>query len=291
MKAKNWIKISSILIFILAFSGLSHHIFFSQKPTQTDSAAKPMVLAASSDKPAKWNIYENDFYGFKLQYPSYWNNPQEEAINDPDYNYIFRVSFGTDQGFNGDSAEGFSVFVYRGNMCLSSFDSMQISDNNPDVPLANSIANNINNHPGCVSRKITATSDVFPRQVDIYQYAGKNYTFVIIPFMSRNENLSDHIINQFSDMAKTFVILPKDQIQANTIGTNNPTIKNTAVPSRPRSTMICPDPSQKPTYSKTKGKHMDEDCCPDPDEWPNPQCSYNAASFKILLAGPSSKKK
>ena len=39
-------------------------------------------------------------------------------------------------------------------------------------------------------------------------------------------------------------------------------------------------------YSDTKGKHIDEDCCPDPDEWPKPGCVYSAAGYALMLKGP-----
>lgn len=41
-----------------------------------------------------------------------------------------------------------------------------------------------------------------------------------------------------------------------------------------------------PSYSKTKGKHMDEDCCPDPDEWAKPGCVYDALGLSILIGRP-----
>lgn len=45
-----------------------------------------------------------------------------------------------------------------------------------------------------------------------------------------------------------------------------------------------------PQKSDTKGKHVDEDCCPDPDEWPKPGCIYNAEGYSIMLKGPAKKK-
>ena len=41
-----------------------------------------------------------------------------------------------------------------------------------------------------------------------------------------------------------------------------------------------------PRKSKTKGKHMDEDCCPDPDEWANPRCEYSLKDYSIMLGKP-----
>ena len=45
-----------------------------------------------------------------------------------------------------------------------------------------------------------------------------------------------------------------------------------------------------PSKSDTKGKHMDEDCCPDPDEWPKPGCVYDAHGLSLMLRGPAGKK-
>jgi len=39
-----------------------------------------------------------------------------------------------------------------------------------------------------------------------------------------------------------------------------------------------------PHKSNTKSKHMDEDCCPDPDEWANPRCEYSSKDYGVLLS-------
>lgn len=293
---KNRKEIIILLIFLVLTSVF---LYFTKKTSlENQSYQQGIVLAESTEKNLEWATYHNDTFGFEVKYPGDWATPEEETINDPDYNYIYRASFGTDQGFAGETAEGFTVFVYRGNVCLPNNDSIKTTDKLPNVPLADSIANNTNRISDCASRKITINSDVFPHDLDIYQYVGKNYTFVVIPFMSRNEALPEHIIGQFNEAVKTFSVLPQEPLKndnirvfpKNVIVSQAAKIQKAApAPVRTRGTMVCPDPQQKPAYSKTKGRHMDEDCCPDPDEWPNPQCAYPAAAFKILMSGPKKK--
>jgi hypothetical protein len=47
----------------------------------------------------------------------------------------------------------------------------------------------------------------------------------------------------------------------------------------------CAEKNDHPGYSDTKGKHMDEDCCPDPDEWPKPGCVYSSSGRALMLKG------
>ena len=58
--------------------------------------------------------------------------------------------------------------------------------------------------------------------------------------------------------------------------------------SRPRAIVLsCQEKNYgRPSKSDGKGKHMDEDCCPDPDEWPKPGCVYDAKGYSIMLKGP-----
>jgi len=53
----------------------------------------------------------------------------------------------------------------------------------------------------------------------------------------------------------------------------------------------CPEKNDgDPGRSQTKGKHIDEDCCPDPDEWARPGCVYSPHGYALMLKGPVKKK-
>jgi hypothetical protein len=96
---------------------------------------------------------------------------------------------------------------------------------------------------------------------------------------------------------------PVEKIVENTMKAPAPvvrkdTTKTTAVAKPPvipkkeaSKSISCKHKNDHPSYSKTKGKHMDEDCCPDPDEWPKPGCVYSKKGLALMLSGPSKKKK
>ena len=64
--------------------------------------------------------------------------------------------------------------------------------------------------------------------------------------------------------------------------------KQVAGPPAIKRNLRCPAKIDGPSIStKNKVNHMDEDCCPDYDEWPKPNCIYTAADYAIMLKGPT----
>lgn len=55
---------------------------------------------------------------------------------------------------------------------------------------------------------------------------------------------------------------------------------------QPSAHISCAKDTKGARRSDTKGKHRDEDCCPDPDEWPKPGCRYSAAGLALMMKGP-----
>jgi hypothetical protein len=50
---------------------------------------------------------------------------------------------------------------------------------------------------------------------------------------------------------------------------------------------VCEKKNDKPHDSKKTSKpHMDMECCPDPDEWPNPHCHYTPEQLSRMLKPP-----
>jgi hypothetical protein len=78
------------------------------------------------------------------------------------------------------------------------------------------------------------------------------------------------------------------------VSEDNPTAISNSVAKKISSTLAikrnlrCPAKHDSPSIStENKVNHMDEDCCPDYDEWPKPNCIYSATDYAIMLKGPT----
>jgi len=75
------------------------------------------------------------------------------------------------------------------------------------------------------------------------------------------------------------LILPGEN---DVIVSSTPKIKTSVLPKK----ISCQEKNDHPQKSKTRGKHRDEDCCPDPDEWPNTACVYSQKGLDLMLKKP-----
>ncbi len=249
-------------------------------------------LEAVPDITANWKQYENDKYGFAIKYPQNWENP-EDISPTADNKYISRISFVSSAG--GQDRKGFDVYVYP----ISRFPGPENTDN--------LVRKNDGNISGNCARfgAITLGGEGYPaKEIDVkggdpcfeetffYSLAKGNYLYNIVP-LETGYNISNYddkvtLIKtdpQFYDIISTLSFAEKTEI-----GNIPRKIVQRAV-SPPKVRFVggggkCPEKNDHPRYSKTKGKHMDEDCCPDPDEWPNPRCSYSGGGMGILRAKP-----
>lgn len=104
------------------------------------------------------------------------------------------------------------------------------------------------------------------------------------------ENKEDNPVEKVvENNPKTVPTVKKDTTKATTVA-KLPTILKKEI-SKAISCKDERDGKDHPKNSTTKGKHRDEDCCPDPDEWPKPGCVYSQKALDLMLSGPPKKKK
>jgi hypothetical protein len=238
--------------------------------------------AQASIDTSNWKNYRDPLYHFEIKYPAEWASPVAKRINDPDFDYEYQVLFGTADTIAGDGIEGFTIFVYPTNKCNATGASGQ---------------------PKCATTKSKSAVESDSQQ-NIFEFSSKVYTYTIVPFVpdpSTDSILVQKTKLELNEAQKTFVLdpnlqlVPKPQNQPN--AKSLPPVQAPKPVPAPRigrsgkltgavrsgGKLVCPHPNRKPMRSPNKGNHVDEDCCPDPDEWPNIACSYKPSDYAIML--------
>jgi len=246
------------------------------------TAEEKSTISEISLDVSNWKTYRDPIYHFEIKYPFEWANPVAKKITDPDFDYEYQASFGTLETLAGSNIEGFTVYVFPTGKCVTV---------------------GTDNQPKCATTKSKFSVESDPQQ-KIFEFSSKVYTYTIVPFIpdvSSDPNLVQKTKFELDEAQKTFKLdptlqlIPQPQKQAN-ISRQAPVqaSKAPAVSRIGRSgkltgavasggRLVCPHPNRKPQKSPNQGKHVDEDCCPDPDEWPNIACAYKPSDYKIML--------
>lgn len=248
-----------------------------------------------------WKTYQNKTYGFQIKYPEDWPDP---AVSGPQDGFKFRnkISFLGNQSDSGKAPNGFDIDIYRSTQ----------SNNKPKPDYTDNLALKDTVTPdysNCNSLEIfsVGTAEYPALQVRVLQNdpcfheayffsLRKGFSiYDIVPNPSSGKNYDGYdgekiVKNEFPDFYRILSTLSftvtkpvvNNQIQ-------NPTSKPKVAPKveAPRVTrgIRCPEKIQHPKSSPNKGKHVDEDCCPDPDEYPKAGCAYSSHDFSIMLKG------
>jgi hypothetical protein len=249
-------------------------ISFKNNPIKIDNVSTQKLLA-SNNSPAEKTIQKVDL-GIEYSEISDKGNAQKAS----------RVSKNkTHKIINTD--KGFDVFIYS-------------SSNTPDPEKATSINkkysletmldfNNSNvsktNTSQCYSERVPISKDDFYFEKGyFYNISHEKYVFNIVPYYDGKNDSQIQNNNTFPEFYKSLFSL--GFIQEPQIITG-PYVRKTPLPIGPR--ISCREKNDHPRYSDTKGKHMDEDCCPDPDEWAKPGCVYSAKGYAIMISPPSAR--
>jgi hypothetical protein len=208
-------------------------------------------------------IYSNQIYGFKIKYPSSWPAPKEENPS-AENQWIKKIIFKDSSPW-----EKFYLLVYKNSESKAEVDP---------------ISWGYENEKACSARKINIIKNYFNyKKENIYEFRKDDYVVKI--FKGEGElNFSD---SQFKSSALSFIfqkesipISRKDHIAQTIVGAKKPYAYDVVAGKR-----VCNKKNDRPGKSdQHKGKHMDMECCLDPDEIPNPYCTYSNAKYQKLLA-------
>jgi hypothetical protein len=256
-------------------------------------------LTAVPDPTADWKAYENQKYHFFVKYPKDWQNARESYAGKGE-NYLLKISF-DEEGVSGASGgKGFDVFIYSAVKFPGPIGTDNLKEKTEDIssgecPRFYDITLGKKGYP---AKEVNVSLDnpCF-EETFFYSLTKGGYTYNIVPRQNKNKIIltgEDELrmaetYAQFYDVVSTLDLAPVGGVAQ----LPKKVFQQVAAAPQVRYTSgkKCAHPERKPSKSDTKGKHMDEDCCPDPDEWPDPSCAYSAKDLAIMISPPSAKKK
>jgi len=293
---------SGIYIFLILV-GLSAAIYKDYKEKITKEIQKEIArqenkqklsvdLPRTADIASDWRAFISDQYGFSIKYPPDW----EYAVGLPDSStskYKAKIAFRYKPGIN-KNMKGLDIYVYEG----EEFSDPALTNNitrkklkiNPEICAP--VEDVTIGEGGYPAKEIyILDSDPCFKSAYFYSVAKGKYIYNIVPLPANGfNNLSydgkreiTRYFPEFFNILSTFSFAE----------ISTPKKKAVTIPHRVYvAKESCAKKNDHPGKSKKgKGLHMDEDCCMDPDEWPNPRCVYSAKALSIAQPPPLAKKK
>jgi hypothetical protein len=319
---KNLARDIAVLILLIAFSGIflvgTRHwqkigVYFSKKDkgrneniqesktekvfTEEENVQKQEesvpTIQAKIDT-SFWMPYQNLWYGFSLKYPNTWLDPMAKK---PAIGEIWdqKVEFRPKETQERNPFEGFDVEVYS----IAKIKQLSGTDEFPQLKneelRADDSCSNLSGH-------LLETGD-YPAE-EVYVLANDacfnatlfftntrgEYIYVIVPKIKNGAGLAGDPAGEISGHLPEFFSVAKEW---NLIDIRRPK----PLPPKPRivaplpasfdvvgGRRVCAKKNDKPSKSNQhKGKHMDMECCLDPDEYPNPNCYYSPQKYGKYL--------
>lgn len=272
---------------------------------QTYSSTTPLVIPLPSNffsqsslnkenQPIEWKTYKNLKYKFSIRYPKEWPNPSEIKTGGIGFPYEYKISFKDNSSQGVDN--GFDILVYNAseNKKTSQNNTEALQNNNKLFPAydeCDHLAESPDKQNACSASEVPfVRGNYCYKKTEAYQIKTDSYAYNMIPADKNMAASVNSVVPQktLPEIYQSFfsITLEDEQGKLNNIMLG-------AIPHSPRAAghMVCPYKNDHPSTSSTKSKHMDEDCCADFDEWPNPMCFYPANLYTVMLAGSPSKKK
>lgn len=250
-----------------------------------------------------WKEYKNDWFGFDVRYPKDWKYPSilnPAAVSKWEQKVQFRKTKIDPDG----SYVGFDVVVYDTNKTRNLMDTQEFPALKFGSVREEGKCDTIEGHV-FETGDYPAEEIYIPINDDCYEptlfftFTEGQYTYSAVPIKKaglgnledQRMEISKEMPEFFSavstlknvDIDRTKVILPKPKpvVRKKVISAPLPIIyKRDSLGRR-----VCNKGSKDhPGKSnQNKGKHMDMECCLDPDEYPNPNCYYSESKYGKYL--------
>lgn len=240
-----------------------------------------------------WSTYTSEWYGFTLKYPQDWVKPTfRKTIGGSKQEYQFQFRNGAPVG--SSRYIGFDVLVYnvasiRQITATQEFPALR----NPETALSAECSvisgELVENESFPMEEILIAPDDACRFPAFFYSLTRDQYMYNIVAIYSDGSISSDERdvrknFPEFFGAIKTFdltdIVRPKPQPVVKKINAPSPYIYKKDSAGR----KVCNKKNDHPGKSKeNKKRHLDMECCLDPDEYPNPNCYYPIEKYGKYL--------
>ncbi|MBD3238112.1 MAG: hypothetical protein GF332_00535 [Candidatus Moranbacteria bacterium] len=282
-----------------------------QTPTDRTVKAnhKTEKAQARFQNTANWNKYVNKWYGFSLNYPEKYQKPVIVKKNNAKLQHLARYRFKPDSA-DQDSSQGFDVIVYS----QKSIGKIENSDEiwykqsylntqkqqdkttitpTPVATQAQNSSQQIDKSKNCnLKNNLTeldlTNSDYQAYEINItrdhpcyrsayfFSLTRGKYVYHIVPLLNNSQTESTSLKKDLiKESPEIYQVLNRFQFIKIQRPKPKPKAPKPHGAKKVNGKYVCAKKNDKPSKSKKNPDgHMDMQCCLDPDEIPNPWCTY-----------------
>ncbi len=233
-----------------------------------------------------WDIYQNKWYGFEIHHPDAWkNNTQYKTATEKSAVYETIYKFRRDGDGAGNVFDGYDVKIYQVRKVkdITGTNDLHKKDSAPEDTGGCEFSKEMDFGPeeGLSFQKVSI-DEKNPCYEPAYFFtvAKGDYIYNIVPSVGESgerfanpEKETSRLFPEYKEAVFTFKFIPivRPQPKPNPRLTVQRPVSAKVVDGK----LVCAKKNDKPRKSKkNKPGHLDLECCLDPDETPNPWCTY-----------------
>jgi len=242
---------------------------------------------------SNWKMYQSRWYGFEVKYPEDWIKPVvKNGTNQTgwEYKYQFRKNVQED-----DVYVGFDVIVYglakTGDLLKTEEFSLVSNDDAEAIEKCQNLEGHLIETGDYPAEEVyIQPGDTCYESLLFFSFTKGEYIYSIIP-VRKDEGSEDfdprvEIMDNFPEFFVVASTLnPIDIVRPKIIA--RPAIRAPKPAWSKKDSLgraVCAKKNDDPGKSKqNKKKHLDMECCLDPDEYPNPHCYYDPKKYGKYL--------
>lgn len=261
--------------------------FFGEKraPIQTLEEQKEFVGETVQEPidTTAWDTYRNKYYGFEIQHPDAWTNMQYKTPTEKSARYETIYKFRKNGGGENDDYIGFDVVIYSTKKVgdIANTNDLHKKENAPEDMSGCQYSSEEIFGENKFQKVSVNEGDPCFEPAYFFSYEKNGYIMNIIPTIredrtkfAKPEQETSERFPEYREVVASYKSIP---IARPVLQSAKPriTARRPVAAKVAGSRLVCAKKNDKPRKSKqNKPGHLDLECCLDPDERPNPWCTY-----------------